>query len=414
MNAQTGSGGMFRGWWVAIAGFLALVFTMGSLGGALPILNSTLEEELLWSRDSIAIGFAFFLIGAGVFSPLTGLLVERFGPRAVMSLGTTMLIVFVALLSMMQDYVQFLAIMCGVGAATVLVSIVPVQKLVTEWFVQSRGAAMGLAMAGGPLGTAIMAIVTSWLFPAVGFRTAFLIYAAFLAVTMIPLLLLMIRNTPASVGLKPLGAGAVEAEGESEEKPAGGPGLVKSLLSPAFIFLFFLVLLSSLGTGAPPVHFAFLAKDQGFDLTAAAIVVAVFAAGNVLGTLFFGWLADRANKRAVISAVNILGAIAVATMLIYGMLPLLLAAAFAFGLCWGALFALWPVFLSDQFGTGNFAALMGIVSLAVVVGWAVAPIVAGLDSGANGSYNLSFGIFAGMLALGGILIALVRLKPPRE
>ena len=54
MNGQTDSGGMFRGWWVAIAGFLALVFTMGSLGGALPILNSTLEEEFEWSRDSIA------------------------------------------------------------------------------------------------------------------------------------------------------------------------------------------------------------------------------------------------------------------------------------------------------------------------------------------------------------------------
>ena len=413
MKVKSGSGGMFRGWWVTIAGFLALVFTMGSLGGALPILNSTLEEELAWSRDSIAIGFAFFLLGAGVFSPLTGLLVERFGPRAVMSLGTAMLIVFVALLSMMQDYTQFLAIMCGVGAATVLVSIVPVQKLVTEWFVASRGAAMGLAMAGGPLGTAVMAILTSWLFPAVGFRSAFLIYAVFLAVTMIPLLIFMIRNTPASVGLKPLGVKADEADADAGEKPTGGPGLVKSLLSPAFIFLFFLVLLSSLGTGAPPVHFAFLAKDQGFDLTKAAIVVAFFAAGNVLGTLFFGWLADRANKRAVISVVNILGAIAVGTMLIYGMLPLLLTTAFAFGLCWGALMALWPVFLSDQFGTANFAGLMGIVSLAVVVGWAVAPIVAGLDSGANGSYNLSFGVFAGMLALGGILIAVVRLKPPR-
>jgi len=295
-NASKPSSGLFRGWWVAAAGFMVLVITMGSLGGAMPIFNSTLEEEVGWSRDSIAIGFAFFLLGAGICSPLTGIFVERIGARAVMSVGTAALIVFVVLLASMQDYVQFVLIMLGLGAATVAVSIVPVQKLVTEWFVAARGAAMGLAMAGGPLGTAIMAIVASLLMPTVGWRNTFLIYALFVTLVMIPLLFAAIRNRPSSLGLSPLGEEPAGSEPyDPVDKDSGdprGPSLLRSLRSPAFIFLFFVVLLSSLGTGAPPVHFAFLAKDQGFDLTAAAVVVATFAAGNVLGTLFFGWLAD--------------------------------------------------------------------------------------------------------------------------
>jgi MFS family permease len=408
--AAVAKGGIYRGWWVVIAGFLALFISLGSLGGALPIFNATLEKEIGWDRGLLAIGYACFLFGAGVASPLTGLFVERLGSRKIMSIGATGMIVFVLLMAMIQDLVQFYVVMFCMGTTLAAVSMVPVQKMVTEWFIASRGAAMGLAMAGAPLGTAVMAIVASMLIPAAGWRTSFYLYAAALLIVMAPMLIWVIRNRPRDVGLLPLGAtpkmeGA--EQGDPDDTPAG-PGLAHTLLSPGFIFVLFIVLLSSLGTGAPPVHFAFLAQDQGFDLGTAAIVVAVFASGNVLGTLFFGWLADRANKRLVISFVNVLGGLAVWTMLIYGNLPLLLVAAFAFGLAWGSLFALWPVLLAERFGNVNFAVLMGVLSLAVIFGWAIAPVAAGIDFVANGSYNLSFGTLATLMILAGLLIAVIK------
>ncbi len=414
--AVAGRRKIFRGWWVTIAGCLALFLTLGTLGGAMPIFNATLENELGWDRGWLAFGYACFLIGAGVCSPLVGVLVQKLGSRKMMTIGCLEMILCVALIALMQNFVQFILIMFFMGCGLVAASMVPVQKMVTEWFITSRGAAMGLAMAGAPLGTAVAAIVTSQIFPIVGWRNSFLLYAAVFFIIIVPMLIWVIRNKPQDVGLKPLGYKPEPATADghpTDDATPAGPGPLQTIVSPGFLFVLFIVFLSSLGTGAPPVHFAFLTQDQGFDLGMAAIVVAVFAIGNTSGTLFFGWLADRANKRLVICCVNIIGAISIWTMLIYGFLPLLLVAAFCFGLAWGSLFALWPVLLAERFGNANFAVLMGVLSVAVVFGWAIAPVIAGFDFVANNSYYLSFGILGFLMLFAGILIGLIRPQPPK-
>jgi MFS family permease len=412
MDFRNSTGRVFYGWRVAVAGLVALAVTMGSLGGALPIFNKTLQEEMGWELIWIVAAFVAFLIGAGVCSPIVGILVERLGSRVVILAGTLVMAVCVLLLSGMQEIIHYISIMAVLGGSIAAVSIVPVQKLVTNWFESSRGFAMGLAMSGGPLGTAVMAIAIGLLMPAVGWRFTFLIYVALLLLVMLPLLALVIRNRPDEMGMSALGAGSLDADIDSyaagAAEPAAEVGLLKTLLSPAFLFLILLVLLSSLGTGAPPVHFAFLAGDQGFDKLIQGVVVAFFAGGNIVGTLLFGWLSDRLSKRKVIGAVNLLGAVSVAAMLVYGQLWLLISAALLFGLCWGGLFALWPVFLSERFGTRNFATLMGIVSIAVIIGWALAPLLAAIEHDAAKGYTITFSVFAASLALSGLLILMFR------
>lgn len=403
--------GIFYGWHVAVAGTLVLFLTIGSLGGALPIFNKTLEEKEGWDLFWIVMGFVAFLLGAGVGSPVVGILVERFGPRRVMSVGTSLMAISVLLMAAMQNTVHYLAIMLFLGIAVAATSIVPVQKLITNWFVANRGAAMGVAMSGGPIGTAIMAIVISLLMPAVGWRITFIIYVILLLLLMTPLLLITIRNKPKDIGMDALGVDqstlfTTEAEEDAEQDQTSN--LLKTVFSPGFLFLVFIVLLCSLGTGAPPVHFAFIAGDQGFREVLVGIVIAVFAVGNIIGTLFFGWLADRMNKSLVIGAVSLLASISVAAMLIYGFYWLLLTAALIFGLCWGGLFALWPTLLAERFGTRNFAALMGIVSVAVIIGWAVAPLIAAIERSATGAYTFSLGGFAMLLFVAAVLITFFR------
>jgi hypothetical protein len=49
-----------------------------------------------------------------------------------------------------------------------------------------------------------------------------------------------------------------------------------------------------------------------------------------------------------------------------------------------------------------------VLSLAVIFGWAIAPVAAGIDFVANGSYNLSFGTLATLMILAGLLIAVIK------
>ena len=405
----------FYGWWVAWSGFLALVVVMGLVNGTFAVFFEFLEEGEGWSRGWISTGFAAYVATAGLISPLIGWLIDRFGARAVMAAGSVVVAACLVVLSQMRDLQHFILTMVALGVGTTAVSFIPVQKLVATWFVAARGTAMGLAMAGGPLGAAVTPYLARWMFPEIGWRASYAVYGLALVLLLAPLILFVIRNRPSDLGLLPDGTAteaATPAAGESEaEAPAGALSLKRALLSPTFIFFCFVGLLTALGSGAPPLHFFVFARDRGFDLTSAATVISIFSVASVLGSLLFGWLAGLLDKRITIALVNILAAASIGAMLIPWQPWLLFAAVGLFGICWGALFVVWPMLLSEVFGVRIFAALMGVITVPITLGWAAAPILAGIDHDVNGNYLLSFGGLALLIAAAGVLIASVRPLP---
>ena len=405
---------IFYGWWVAWGGFMALVVVMGLVNGTFAVFFDFLEDGEGWSRGWISTGFAAYVATAGLISPLIGWLIDRFGARAVMAAGSVAVAACLVVLSQMRDLQHYILTMVALGAGTTAVSFIPVQKLVATWFVAARGTAMGLAMAGGPLGAAATPYLARWMFPEIGWRASYAVYGLALVLLLAPLILFLIRNRPSDLGLEPDGAAgeAAAAEETGAEATAGELSLKGALLSPAFIFFCFVGLLTALGSGAPPLHFFVFARDRGLDLTSAATVISIFSVASVLGSLLFGWLAGQIDKRLTIALVNVLAAASIGAMLIPWQPWLLFAAVGVFGICWGALFVVWPMLLSEVFGVRIFAALMGAITVPITLGWAAAPILAGIDYDVNGSYLLSFGGLALLIAAAGVLIAIVRPAPP--
>ena len=401
---------IFYGWWVAWGGFMALVVVMGLVNGTFAVFFDFLEDGEGWSRGWISTGFAAYVATAGLISPLIGWLIDRFGARAVMAAGSVAVAACLVVLSQMRDLQHFILTMVALGAGTTAVSFIPVQKLVATWFVAARGTAMGLAMAGGPLGAAATPYLARWMFPEIGWRASYAVYGLALVLLLAPLILFLIRNRPSDLGLEPDGAAgeAAAAEETGAEATAGELSLKGALLSPAFIFFCFVGLLTALGSGAPPLHFFVFARDRGLDLTSAATVISIFSVASVLGSLLFGWLAGQIDKRLTIALVNVLAAASIGAMLVPWQPWLLFAAVGLFGICWGALFVVWPMLLSEVFGVRIFAALMGAITVPITLGWAAAPILAGIDYDVNGSYLLSFGGLALLIAGAGVMMVLFR------
>src|SRR5688572_29381221 len=80
----------FYGWvvvaCVASAGFLA----SGTTNVVVSVLLKPMTEETGWSRTMISSALGVGAIAAGVLSPLTGLLVDRFGGRVLVPIGAAM------------------------------------------------------------------------------------------------------------------------------------------------------------------------------------------------------------------------------------------------------------------------------------------------------------------------------------
>jgi sugar phosphate permease len=78
-------------------------------------------------------------------------------------------------------------------------------KLVTNWFSRRRGTALGIAATGISASGVVMPYVTATLIEQYGWREGFLVYGAFTALVVVPLVLRLVISSPEEVGLRPDG-----------------------------------------------------------------------------------------------------------------------------------------------------------------------------------------------------------------
>ena len=132
-DPRTGTG-VFHGW--KLTGALSVILFFGA-GGSMyvfPVFIESFQEEFGWSMTQISVGAAFFAIVMGLSNPVVGTLFARWGARATMLTGATLLalasIAYASLLSLWMLYATMMVAGFAVASSTVL----PAQTLVTHWF----------------------------------------------------------------------------------------------------------------------------------------------------------------------------------------------------------------------------------------------------------------------------------------
>ena len=173
-------------------------------------LFKPLSSELGFSRavTSVAAGFGRF--GGGVTAPLTGWLSDRFGPRWIILFGVSLFSLGLILMNFINSLWAFYAVW-GVMVATGLNTALglPLQKVITNWFVKKRGLAIGIRWVFvGPL---ILPLIT-WFIITQGWRMASVVGGLVMLCVGLPLVWFFIRSErPEYYGLLPDGT-TVEEE----------------------------------------------------------------------------------------------------------------------------------------------------------------------------------------------------------
>jgi len=156
-----------------VAAFLALFSIVGCALYGLPFFYDFFVQELGWTRQQVTSGNALSKLVVGpVFGFAAGLLIDRFGPRRLMLAGIVMAggaLVGLASVTTLSAFYLFyffnaLGYVCG--------GPLPAQVLLTRWFKDARGMAMGIAYLGIGIGGALVPIVAVTLTQAFGWRAA--------------------------------------------------------------------------------------------------------------------------------------------------------------------------------------------------------------------------------------------------
>ena len=128
--------------WLVIGICFLTTLTSAGVRSSPSVLIHPLEAEFGWSRTLIASAVSMNLLLFGVAAPLSGYLIDRFGPRKVMMGSLTLLVFGVSGTMAMTQFWQFFlvwGVIVGLGAGGV--GSVLTATIGNRWFVARRGLA---------------------------------------------------------------------------------------------------------------------------------------------------------------------------------------------------------------------------------------------------------------------------------
>ena len=385
-------------WVVAAVTFVTLVGAAAfrSVPG---VLMDPLHDEFGWSHGTIGAAVSVNLVLFGLFSPFAAALMDRFGVRRVV-VNALVLVAAGSGLTVFMGEAWQLVLLWGVlvGVGTGSMSMALVATVTSRWFVARRGLVSGVLTAGSATGQLIFLPIVAQLATAHGWRTASLVTAA-TAFAVVPLVLLLLRDHPADMGLTAYGATDADPGPPPHVRSGSSATRALSVLVTASKSSTFWLLAGGFAicgmstNGLIATHFVPAAHDHGMPTTTAAGLLAVVGIFDVAGTVLSGWLTDRWDPRLLLLAYYALRGVGLMT------LPALLGPhpqpsiwlfVVIYGLDWVATVPPTVMLCRDVFGADIGAIVFGWIFAAHQVGAAIAAFGAGAIRDSTGSYGGAF------------------------
>ena len=391
-----------RAWWVAAVAFIAIIGAAGFR--ATPgVLITPLQEEFGWSRGTISAAVSVNLLLFGLTAPFAAALMDRFGMRRVVAIALLLVATGSGLTIFMQTSWQ-LVLLWGVlvGLGTGSMALVFVATVTGRWFVKHRGIVTGTLTAAGATGQLIFLPVLAQLSVDHGWRTAALT-VTFAALAVVPLVLWLMRDHPADVGLTAYGAPIDTPVVKPAPVPGAATRALRVLRTASRTRTFWLLVAGFAICGASTnglvaTHFIPAAHDHGMPETTAAGLLALVGIFDIVGTIASGWLTDRFDSRVLLGgyyALRGLSLLILPWLIAATAEPSMLAFIIFYGLDWVATVPPTIALCRQHFGEDG-PIVFGWVFASHQVGAAFAATGAGVIRDVTGDYSSAW-IAAGIL-----------------
>jgi len=385
--------GVHYGWVMVAVTFLTMLSTAAAMG--MPgVLLKPLQAEFGWGLAGISAPLALRIALYGLMGPFSAAVIARYGIRATVA-GAMALIVGGILLATRLTALWQLWLTWGLmlGVGTGLTAIVLGATVANRWFVARRGLVVGLLTASSATGSLLFLPLAAWLAEHVGWRAALLPPACACALAGL-LMLLFGRDHPSQLGLPAYGERTVVVPQAVRGNPAGAAlaTLGEASGNSTFWVLFGTFFVCGLSTnGLIGTHFIPLCQDYGMAATAAAGVLAMMGAFDLVGTIGSGWLTDRVDSRKLLLAYYGLRGLSL-MVLPFSHFSVLGLSAFAvfYGLDWIATVPPTVRLCTGAFGRERAPVVFGWVFCGHQLGAAVATYGAGWSRDALSSYLPAF------------------------
>jgi len=394
---------IYYGWYIVGACFLIALYTGGVVYYGFTAFIDPIADELGWSYTQISLAASLRGLEMGFLAPVTGMLVDRWGPRRILFFGALITGGGFILLNQVTTLTMFYIAFGIVGAGMSTCENTVLMSAIARWFKRKVGIAGGIALCGyGVSGLLIPLIVR--LIDIYDWRITAVITGVGLLAVVMPLALL-VRHKPEQYGYLPDGDTIdLTTAGQSTDpvkSTEAGIKVKQALKSRDFWQLVIPLTVQMTAITAVTTLVIPYLSSVGIDRTSASLAASAILMLSIGGRLGFGWLADNFDRRYVTAGTTaamsiglfIFAYISTDTMWLL-LIPFFIFCGGGFG---GSRSVLAPL-VRAFFGIRNFASIIGCMNGIMCLGSIVGAPLAAWVFDTYGSYQGTWLVFSGVLA----------------
>jgi OFA family oxalate/formate antiporter-like MFS transporter len=371
-----------------------------------------IDQKYHWGRAAIQVAFTIFVLTETWLVPFEGYLIDKFGPKIMVS-GSGVLVAVAWAINSVADSLFLLylgAAIGGIGAGVIYGASV---GNALKWFPDRRGLAAGLTAAGFGAGSALTIIPIANMIHSSGYQSTFLWFG--LGQGIVVLIVGLFLRAPAAGEVPAPSSPAVQ-----QTRRDYGPQEV--LKSPPFWVMYVMFVMVGAGGLMATAQLAPIAKDfkvdgvpvsiLGLTLPALTFALSIDRVLNGICRPFFGWVSDHIGRENTMFIAFLAEGLGIYALFLLAGNPIwfvILSGVVFFA--WGEIYSLFPATCTDiygrKFATTNYGLLYTAKgTAALLVPWA------NVLTTATGSWHAVF-IVAAILNIVAAVMALVVLKPMR-
>ena len=397
---------LFYGWYVALGCGIGLACGLASvLTYTFGVFVTPLRAEFNWSQTEVFAALFLCVLTMTFVAPFFGLLVDRLGARRVILAGLVFEAALIASFyfqdaNILSYYLRYVALaVLGVGTTHIAFT-----RIIALWFDRQRGLALGVTLAGVGIGGFAWPILTQWAIDAFGWRSAWLVIAAAIILVGGTIVLLVVRDSPQSMGLLPDGDTAVSSRDKAVKSSAPGVTLKQALATRHFWMMLVIFLLIGAAVTSIQVHLVPLLISRGVTPMRAANALSILAVALLFGRVAAGWLMDRIFAPRVAIAF-LLGPVVAIFLLASGASGwLAFVAGILTGLAAGAEVDVTAYLVSRYFGLQHFSSIYAWYYSAYSLGAGLGPLATANAVDRFGGYTEILLVHALMLVIATLLL----------
>jgi len=343
----------------------------------------------------------------GVFSPLFGVLTDKYGGAVAIFIGFAFYLIGVLLFYSGYNtggyFTLTIGVMIGIGLGSTAIGI-PVSVVAKHFPASNRTIATGIVTCAGSFGYFVSPLLVRYSLVETGWENTLLYFSLLLGLGLVVALFVSTPKIPVGVN--------------QDNNQTAREALKEAFANKSFIYLTLGFFVCGWHIALVATHIPTYMADKGLPDWTPAMVLALIGVFNMAGTITSGYLATRYSKKKILSAIYLLRGVSI---IYFIFLPPSIFNSVVFGVTFGFLWlsTVPPTngIVAHIFGTKYVGLLYGIVFVSHQIGSFLGAYLGGVFYELNGNFDyawygsIALSLFAGLIHLPIVEKAIERTQP---